>query len=104
MSSATFTWTLPTLRESGGPLDPADIDRTEIAMSADDGANFTPTATVVPTDEQTWTVSELVFGDYIVRFVVIDTQGRASTPFDFPFTALDDSAPGTVQNVQVSLS
>lgn len=59
-----------------------DIDFTEISMSADGGANFTPPVQVPADAVQTFVVDELVGGTYIFRAVVQDMQGRRSANAD----------------------
>ena len=78
MGRATLNWTLPTEREDGVALDVSEILRTDISMSADGGANFSPTAPVLPTDPQTFVVDNLTAGSYLFRATVIDTLGQPS--------------------------
>ena len=103
MRNAIVSYDLPTTRQSGLPLDPADIAGVEVSLSADGGANFAVLDTVAPPAtslEQT----ELEPGDYMFRLIVIDTNGRRGNPVDEPFAIPDDTAPGEVTNVQVQVS
>ena len=103
MKTALITWDLPTTRESGLPLDPADIQHVEVSLSADLGQNFGVLDTVAPPTLEL-TVPDLEIGDWVTRLVVVDTAGRRSADFDVPFNVPDDTAPGTVVNVNVALS
>lgn len=94
MARATLTWTLPTQRVDGRPLDPTEIDRTEIRMSADGGANFSDPPVIVPPDAvQTFVADNLVAGDYVFRATVFDTDGRNSAPSDATGTVLGNPEP-----------
>ena len=95
-----ITWDLPTVRESGNPLDPADILGVEVSLDA--GAGFALATTLVPTDPQAWVFPDMVDGDYTVRLVVTGVDGN-SIPVDTA-VLIDTSAPGSVVNVQVSLT
>ena len=95
-----ITWDLPTERASGKPLDPSELIGVEVSLNA--GAGFA-LATTVPADEtQAWVFPDMVDGDYTIRLVVKGTTGD-SAPVDTD-VEVDTSAPGTVQNVQVSLT
>ena len=100
---ALISWNLPTTRESGLPLDPLDIAGVEVWLSADLGDNFTVLSTV-PTADTELGVPDLEPGDWIARLVVIDTADRRSDNVDAPFNVPDNSPPGAVTNVQISLS
>jgi hypothetical protein len=78
MARATLNWTLPTTRVDGAALAQGDIDFTDISMSADGGANFSPPIQVPADAAQTFVVDDLVGGTYIFRAVVQDMQGRRS--------------------------
>ena len=78
MGRATLNWTLPIERADGVPLPASEIAQTDISMSADGGANFSPTSPVLPTDPQTFVVDNLTAGTYLFRATVIDTLGQAS--------------------------
>ncbi len=103
MKNALVTWTLPTTRESGLSLDPADIANVEVSMSGDLGANFTPVTTVLPSDPQEAAVSDLDIGDWIFRLIVVDTAGLQSVAVDVP-AVVDGTPPGAVTNAGVVLT
>lgn len=82
MQNARFYWTFPTTRQEGGPLDPADIIGTEIAIRV---VPTTPPPSPIP-----WSVldvvnapgleltqDELTAGDYEARAIVL-TDDAAS--------------------------
>jgi hypothetical protein len=104
MKDVLLTWDLPTDRVDGGELLPSDIRDVEVFISADQGQNFVPARTVLPTATQEAPFSQLEFGTWIFRFVVTDTNSKPSANLDFPVEVLDDSAPNTVQNVQVIIT
>lgn len=103
MRDATFTWVLPTERESGRPIPLNELAGTQVSLSADAGANWTEIDNVPAGAEQTVSVQDLDNGDWIVRFEVADTEGRVGQPYDHPFVS-DDTAPGQVTNVEVILN
>lgn len=102
MARATLTWTLPTERVDGRPLDPSDIASTRIEMSADGGANFVEAATVPPTEPQVFVVEDLSVGDYVFRATVFDTDGRNSAPAEATGTVLGN--PNPVGDLAVTIS
>jgi hypothetical protein len=100
-TTVNVSWDLPTARTSGNPLDPALIAAVDVSLSADAGANFVLTDTVVPANPQNVTYPDLVDGDYVIRLVVRLTTGQASSGLDTPLQ-LDTSAPENVANVQIT--
>jgi hypothetical protein len=93
MANVRVAWTLPTTRQSGKPLSPADIAGVELAQSADGGANFGVIDTLPPTTTSTL-VNELEPGDWYFRGVVIDTAGRRSSPVVKSISIADTTPPG----------
>ena len=61
------TWDLPTSRTGGGLLPVEDIRETQVEMSADGGANFTPLTSVAPDGTQEVNVPELEAGAWHFR-------------------------------------
>ena len=100
--SVTWFWELPTTRESGRPLAETDIAGVEVSLSAD-LVNFTVLNTVAP-PELSLLVPDLEIGDWLFRFVVIDTANRRSMDVDVSVNIADDTAPGIVFNVTHTLS
>ena len=103
MKNATVSWDLPTTRESGFPLDPADIQGVEVSLSADGGASFSVLNTVAPPETELL-VPDLEIGDWAFRLVVVDTNGKRSADVDALFNVPDETAPSAVVNPQVTLS
>lgn len=101
--TATLTWDLPTVRESGNPLDFATIDGTEVALGVDGGPDPTVLKLVLPADVQEHVVGDIDTGDWAFRLVVVDTSGRRGPEVFVPFS-VDETAPGPVSNPQVTLS
>ena len=104
MKNVTVTWDLPTQRESGFPLNPADIANVEFGMRVVGAPDFTVLGTVLPTDPQTFAVADVDIGDWEIRLVVVDTAARRSADVIAPFTVPDETNPGVVVNVNVTLS
>lgn len=101
MARATLNWTLPTTRVNGAALTPAEIDRTDIMMSADGGNTFS-TPVQVPSDAvQTFVIDNLDPGDYVFRAIVIDTDGRASASADVTGAVL--AAPSAIGDLTVTI-
>lgn len=99
MARATLNWTLPTTRVNGTPLATSEIDRTDIMMSADGGANFSPPAAVPPTGPQEFVVENLDVGDYLFRAIVVDTGGRVSGADEVTGSVL--AAPSAIADLSV---
>lgn len=100
--NATVHWVLPTVRGSGKPLDPGDIQGEEVALAIA-GAPSSVLA-VVPPDTLELLVPDLEIGDWIFTLVCIDKAGLRGTAHDEPFTIPDDTPPGVVTGVNVVLS
>lgn len=104
MKSVTLTWDLPTTREQGGPLPPTEIDKVQVQASADGGTNWVNAGDVLPTDPQTFTMSDLDIGTWMFRVIVIDTNAVPSQPADITVNVADDSPPNPVNNLSASVS
>lgn len=106
--TALVTWGLPTTRESGNALTPAEIAGVDIdfAVERTDGGSpvFTNLGRRMPTATQDWSIPDLDAGNWIVRLTVEDTAGKKSTPVDTVFTVADETNPSGVVNVTVALS
>lgn len=100
MKNVRIAWELPITRESGLPLDLADIQHVEVSLSADLGANFVVLNTVAPPTLDLL-VPDVDIGDWIFRLVVVDTDGRTSADVDTPVNVPDETNPGSVVNVTV---
>lgn len=102
MSRATLNWTLPTEREDGVALDVSEIMGTEISMSADGGANFSPVVIVAPDVPQTFEVDNLTAGNYEFKATVVDTAGRRSV--DAMVTGSILAPPAGIADLSVTIS
>ena len=103
MKTALSTWDLPTTRESGNPLPVDEILHVEVSVSADLGATYTVLDSVIPPDTEL-TVPDLEAGEWRFRLVVVDINNRRSADVDVSVVVPDETAPGVVTNVQISLS
>lgn len=100
--SATVSWDLPKVRESGLPLKPGDIQGVEVALAVI-GADFT-VLNIVPAPELELLVPDLEAGDWAFRLVCLDIADRRSAEVAVPFTIPDETPPGLVTNAGVTLS
>lgn len=110
MKNATFTWTLPTTRVQGGPLDPNDIEGTEISLRVVGIPDWTVLGVVQGTGQE-FVQNELDIGDYEARAVVLTTDPQDSLnppqrgePTVLPFVVADDSPAAAVEGFSVELS
>lgn len=103
MKTALITWDLPTTRQSGLPLAITDIKHVEVLLSADLGATYGLLDAVAPPVTQL-SVPDLEVGEWRFRLVVVDTADRRSSNIDVTAIVPDESAPGTVTNVNITLS
>lgn len=104
MKDALISWVLPTTRQQGGPLDPADIRSVDVKLSADGGANFSDVADVPVLQAQEVPLAGLDINSYIVRLQCFDLLNQGGIVVDTPFDVIDDSPPGAVTSVLVTLS
>ena len=100
--SVTVAWKLPIKREQGGTLLPNDLQGVEVALAIV-GAGYT-VLNVVPPTELSLLVPDLESGDWSFRLVVVDTNGARSVEVAVPFSILDDSPPGIVTDVVVTVN
>ena len=96
MKSMRISWTLPTVREQGGPLSPDDVAEVQIELSADGGANYSAVGVFAPDTLET-VVADLPFSDaYVVRGRAIDKTAQAGQWSVLPFAVVDTSPPGVL--------
>lgn len=95
MANVRLRWTLPTTRTLGGPLAPADIGGVEIAVSADGGQTYAVSDVFTPDVLETL-FTEVDFGTWNYRCVVIDMDGQRSGPRYATVEVADTSPPGIV--------
>lgn len=100
--NATVHWVLPTIRESGLPLDPADIQGEEVSLAIAGAPSSV--LDVVPPDTLELFVPDLEVGDWIFTLVCIDIKGERGAAYDELFTIPDETPPGVVTGVNVVLS
>lgn len=95
MANLRISWVLPTTRESGKPLNPADIAGVLIELSADRGASYVVVGNYPPNVLQTL-IEDVDYGDWFVRGTVQDTAGRLSLPVVASINRQDTTNPGVV--------
>lgn len=93
MANLRVRWELPTTRESGNALDPADIKHVRVEMSAD-GTNFALVGDFPPSVTETL-IEALDTGVWTIRGLVADVNGRVSQPVVETIT-VDETAPNGV--------
>lgn len=100
--NVNVAWVLPTTRESNRPLDPADIAGVELSISADGGANWSVYDTFPPTVLST-VIPELDIGTWLVSGRVKDTAGKFGKPKQGSIVVPDETAPGELLELTLSL-
>lgn len=104
MANLKVRWVLPTTRENGRPITPADISHVRIEVSADSGTNYGMIGDFLP-DQLETIVQDLDFGTYVFRGLVADKQGRVSAPTFGTFVNEpgEDSPPGALRELVLEL-
>jgi hypothetical protein len=92
--SVNVSWVLPTTRESGLPLNLADVAAVELSLSTD-GTTFAVYDSFVPAVLAT-VIPELEIGEWWVSGVVVDTAGKRSKPAVKSIVVPDESAPAAL--------
>lgn len=95
MANLRVRWVLPTTRDSGKPLNPADIANVKLEISADLGVNYVVLGTFPPNVLETL-VQDIDYGDWYVRGTVEDTAGRVSDPAVASVLNPDTTPPGAL--------
>ena len=103
MANVRLTWSLPTVRASTKPLNPADIAGLELAVSADGGANFTVTDALVPPTQLETQYLDMDIGTWVFRGVVIDKAGRRGKPKNVTVVVPDETPPGELVTFEAVL-
>jgi hypothetical protein len=98
-----FTWKRPTQRQAGGPLDPARIDGTEIAIRVGGFPDWTVLGVAAGQAEE-FEQTQLDFGTYEARAVVLTDGGQRGQPAVLAFEILDDSAAVAVVDFAVQVA
>lgn len=97
--NVTLIWELPTTRESGRPLAVEAIQHVVVDVSADDGASWVPIGTFTP-DVLTAEVTDLDFGTWTFRGVVVPVKGLPSEPLLAVVVNEDTSPPSRLVVLQ----
>jgi hypothetical protein len=97
--NVTLIWELPTTRESGKPLAIAAIQHVVVDVSADDGASWVPIGTFPPAVLST-EVTDLDFGTWLFRGVVVPVKGLPSLPLTATLVNEDTSPPSQLLMLQ----
>lgn len=99
--NVNVAWVYPTTRQSGLPLPANELAGVELSVSVDntnwtvyDSFTAAETSTVVP---------ELEAGTWYFRGVVLDTAGRRSAPLVANIIVPDESPPGPLSTLNVTL-
>lgn len=95
------SWTYPTTRESGLPLDPADLAGMTLELSVDN-ATWSLYNTFAANVSST-VVPELSPGEWFFRGTVQDSQGRDSAPIVRSIVVPDETPPGPLANLDLTL-
>ena len=104
MTTATAKWGIPTKRQSGLPADPNDYKGCEIALAVV-GGPFTVLSDLVPADTfERELPPDLTPGDYLCRYVPIDTDDERGESTEVMFNIPDETALGPVENPTVDVT
>lgn len=98
--NVTLSWALPTTRESGKPLAVEDIQRVVVEVSANGGADWALVGTFAP-DVLSTQVTDLDFGTWLFRGIVVDNKGRSSAPLEAVLVNEDTSPPSALLTLEV---
>lgn len=91
--SIKCTWTAPTKRKSGRPLDPKDIANYVLSMKVEGAPAFTVVARPAA-DATEFTLDVNDPGAYDFELVAIDSAGRTGDAATGSITIADTTAPG----------
>lgn len=102
MGDATARWELPTVRQSGLPMDPADVKHVEVALAVV-GGPYSPLEIVAP-PKLDHLIPDLSPGDYLCRLVAVDLDDERGAETELPFNIPDETPPGPVENASVTVT
>jgi hypothetical protein len=102
MANLKVDWVLPTTRDSGRPLPLSEIAHVSLFISADGGQNYVKFNDFAP-DVLSTVITDLEPGTWYVSGLVTDTQGRASGPVVAFKNIPDNSPPGVLLSLNLSL-
>ena len=97
--NVTLSWALPTTRASGKPLLVQDIQHVVVEVSGDEGQTWALIGTFPP-DVLSTVVTDLDYGIWTFRGVVVDTRGRSSDPLLAILENADTSPPSALLSLE----
>jgi hypothetical protein len=95
-------WVYPTVRESGKPLLPSEIQSMELSLSVDN-TNWAIFNTY-PASQTSTLVTEMDAGEWFFRGIVIDTNNRRSAPLVASVVVPDETNPGALTSLTATLA
>lgn len=101
--NVTLQWELPDTRTSNRPLLPADILHVAVDISANDGADWTAIGVFAP-DVLSTEITDLDFGVWKFRGVVVPKKGLPSDPLFAQVVNEDTSPPNPLRSLTVVLA
>ncbi len=101
--TATINWELPTTRQSGLPVDAAEVLGTEVALSVVGGV-YSVLDPMLPPDILEHVIPDLTPGDYLCRLVPIDTADVRGAETELQFNVPDESPLSAVENASVTVA
>lgn len=99
--NVNIAYTLDLTRVSGLPLAIEEVAGVELHLSANNGVDFGIVTTILPSVGN-HTVPELEIGTWVLRLIVVDTEGRKSTPVDTSVDVPDETNPSAVASVTIT--
>lgn len=100
---ATARWELPTTRQSGLPVDPAEVQGVEVALSVVGGV-YSVLEPLVPPDTLEHAIPDLTPGDYLCRMAPIDMDDVRGAETELPFSIPDETPLSEVENPSVTVA
>lgn len=101
--TATAKWDLPTKRQSGLPVDLAEVQGTEVALAVV-GGPYSVLEALLPSDTLEHVIPDLTPGDYLCRLVPIDMDDVRGADTELPFSIPDETPLAAVENPSVTVA
>jgi hypothetical protein len=98
--NVTLQWELPTTRTSNRPLAPSDLLHVAVDVSADGGDTWVDIGQFPP-EVLTAQVTDLDFGTWLFRGVVVPKKGLPSLPLTATFVNDDTTPPNPLVTLTV---
>jgi hypothetical protein len=98
--NVTLQWELPTTRTSNRPLAPSDLLHVAVDVSADGGDTWVVIGQFPP-EVLTAQVTDLDFGTWLFRGVVVPKKGLPSLPLTATFVNDDTTPPNPLVTLTV---